>query len=252
MNTISGRILKCTSSVVRSMAILAISALAFSAPTHAKADEITIPNNYYIGNFAPFGALGNGYYQQVFSSSFFNEPISISRLSFFIPGYTADSGNTGFASGSYHISLSTTTIAVGALDPTNFQNNLGFNDAVFFEGNLNGGSSIIGTPFTYVPGDGNLLFSVKVSGRALDSALLSKQVGAFYRGDNDLGTSRGYYFPDFVDSYISDTSGLDIAFTFSKVQQANVPEPSTLLLLTLGLCALGLRGIKKDTAQRLL
>lgn len=47
-----------------------------------RADNLTAPDNFYIGNRLPFGQNGNLVYQQVYSSSFFAGPVDITALSF--------------------------------------------------------------------------------------------------------------------------------------------------------------------------
>lgn len=122
-----------------------------------RADNLTAPDNFYIGNRLPFGQNGNLVYQQVYSSSFFAGPVDITALSFFIASYAGP--NTGFADGEYYIGLSTTTKPVGGLDGDNLLSNIGTNNSTFLLGELNGRSTITGNPFFYDPADGNLLMT---------------------------------------------------------------------------------------------
>ena len=214
------------------------------------ADNLTAPDNFYIGNRFPFGQNGNVVYQQVYSSSFFSGTVDITALSFFIADYAGP--NTGFADGLYYISLSTTSKAVGGLDDTNLLSNLGSNNSTFFLGNLNGGSSISGTPFYYDPTQGNLLMTVVVTGNQpacqldANNSLSCAQQGLMWRAADDTGTSRAWFSPDLVQYgfplYGSDDSGLVTNFTYTAV-----PEPTSLLLLSTGLA--GVLGIVRRKAS---
>ena len=76
-------------------------------PMPAIGGAITAPNNFYVGNYLPFGARGNVTYQQVYASSFFTEPISISALTFHL---ATPWSSSGFVAGDYLVSLSTFTM----------------------------------------------------------------------------------------------------------------------------------------------
>ncbi len=202
------------------------------------ADTVTIPDNFYIGTYVPFGNCGNGTYQQVYDASLFPgpRPLIIDELTF----YRDTSGgpgnpNSGFGPGNYQISLSTTKKPVGGLDPYDLAGAIGNDNQIFFDRFLSGGSSISGTPFFYNPQKGNLLLTIVES----DKVLVHDQTGVFIRGDVDLGVSRAYYFPDVGAGppHNSNDAGLVTTFTFRTV-----PEPSTMLLLGSGL--LGLWGAK--------
>lgn len=165
------------------------------------------PENFYIANGLPFGAFGDGIYQQVYASSLFDGPIKITGLSFFIGEYTVPP-NLGFVSGTYTVSLSTTSVAVGALDPYNMDANVGADDKTVFSGTLNGGMTIDVKPFVYDPSEGNLLLTVEVANRL--SGIPS--VGNFWRADQGTGTSRAFNFSGA--GVGADNIGLVTLFTF--------------------------------------
>ena len=194
----------------------------------AFADNVTAPDNFYIGNRFPFGQNGTVLYEQVYSASFFANPVDITALSFFIADYAGP--NTGFADGEYYVSLSTTSKAVGGLDSTNLLSNIGNDNSTFFTGELNGGSTITGNPFYYDPSQGNLLMTIAVTGNEpacqLDSndSLSCAQQGLMWRAAVDTGTSRAWFSPDLVQFGFplsgADDGGLVTNFTYTPV-----PEP---------------------------
>ncbi len=222
--------------MIRHLSAIAL-ALGMTGVESAFADTITAPNNFYVGNGSPFGNIGDVDYQQVYSSAFFTEAIRITGIGFFIAPYAGT--NNGFASGNYVISLSTTSVAVGALDATNLSSNLGADNQMFFSGSLSGGYSISGAPFLYNPSQGNLLLSVHAENRGTDF-YSGNYEGLFWRADNSTGTSRAYYQPLLIQfsssPYGSDTSGLVTKFEFSPIP---APAPATLALLGLGLAGIG-------------
>jgi hypothetical protein len=176
-----------------------------SASSKNVAQALIAPTNFYLANSLPFGANGDGVYQQVYSSSLFSGPIKITGLSFFIGEYTVPP-NVGFVSGTYAVSLSTTSVAVGALDPNNMGANLGDDDKTVFSGSLNGGMTIDVKPFNYNPSQGNLLLTIEIT-----NGSSGVPGGNFWRAAFDTGTSRAYNFPW---GGGADNIGLTTLFTF--------------------------------------
>ena len=118
------------------------------------------------GNFYPFGGY-NGRYQQVYTASAFSGPITIKALKFF--NTQLNSGATAMASGTWTISLSTTSADWNTIS-SNFAANVGPDNTQVFSGNLSQswafGNTLtitLSTPFTFTPSKGNLLIDVTAS-----------------------------------------------------------------------------------------
>jgi hypothetical protein len=177
------------------------------------------------GNSFPFGydfGGTNTRYQQVYDASNFAGPIDIAKITFFktvVPGGS-------LASGDYTFSLSTTSVAVNALDPVNFDNNLGPDNQLFNVFTLAGGLaptelSFAGTPFDYDPTSGNLLLDIQIAGFSHSGG-----AAAF---DARNGTAGGIFSSahNFSSSPATDNFGLVTAF-------APVPEPTAAVLFGVG------------------
>lgn len=157
-------------------------------------------------------------YQQVYAASAFAGPTSISSLTFYYAPWRG--GSSLVISGTYSVYLSTTSAVVNAMDGVNLANNRG-SDWTWF-GTFSAGSDtnpqidISGIPFSYDPGNGNLLVEI------------------FGLGQVVTGNVQG------VNGYAQvDTDGIVMsrAVEYSTV----VPEPSSLLLLGGGLvCVAGI------------
>jgi hypothetical protein len=130
---------------------------------------IGLPANPNTGNCFPFGCAYNGHYQQVYTSSQFSGPVTITELYFYNTQY--NSGATAMNSGTWTISLSTTSANWNSLSPT-FSTNIGLDNTPVFSGNLDQSWAAFGdtvaivltTPFTYNPSLGNLLMTVVATG----------------------------------------------------------------------------------------
>jgi hypothetical protein len=205
--------------------LLGAAFLAFAGP--AGAVIIGQPADAGVGNCFPFGCTDRDgtpgtRYQQVYDSAQFSGSLLIDTISFFDAGF---SGNLN--SGTYTLSLSTTTQPVNALDLVTFDNNLGSDNQTFTVSVLAGGPvpsvlSFSGTPFLYNPGLGNLLLDVQIAGIAHSGG------ESFF--ECRCGTAAGIFSRahDFG-------SGFDDFGLVTEFEGSPVPEPTTVGLLGLGL-----------------
>jgi hypothetical protein len=217
--------------------------LLLAAPAMAGV-TIGLPADSNTGNCYPFGCAYNGEYQQVYNNGQFGGTITITSLEFFNTQVNYFNPST-MNSGSWTISLSTTSADWNSLDPT-FANNIGGNNTVVFSGNLFQPWSFpktlqinLSTPFTYDPLAGNLLMDVVVSGA-------TNTHGDLYfdtNGYNSVDIHNGYNtFLGRVYNLGEVNSGYGLVTGFNQ-PVSSTPEPSTLL--TLGSGILGLAGLAR-------
>ena len=239
------------------LAPLMIAAL-FAMP--AMAAEVVAPGGP--GNAqgpAPFRYYGSGgsNVQQIYSSSFFGAPSTISALSFrAYPG----AAPSGFFSNSFTISevmvrLTTTSLsaneASGLQPSTNFAANLGSGFTTVFSGPLTLTTAANGvnqpfdytinfsTLFNYDPTMGNLLLDVFIP----TSATVSGGGLGFLTFDNANTLNDGVrsvvnIFDGGSPTGLLDTSAAITSFTTSPIA-SGVPEPSTWAFMILGFGATG-------------
>ena len=206
------------------------------------------------GNCYPFGCTSLGVqfgwgpeYQQVYNSTDFSGPITISSLTFYNHNFIAPGISSQVDSGTFQISLSTTSAAVNGLDINTLSNNIGGDNTVVYDtslpslsgpGGIGGELTIpLSTPFTYDPSGGNLLLDVF----STDATISPNGFGAYldsYAGDapgdifsRTYSTSASYLPNDYNTNF-----GLVTGF---NVAAGAVPEPATWAMLMLGFGGLG-------------
>ena len=228
-----------TSSLRGLLVVAAVAVMAMATPS--KADVIVgQPADSGAGNCIPFGCTiaWTPEYQQIYAASQFSGPITITNLEFFNTQFqnTGASPNTG----TFTISLSTTSAAVNGLDPT-LAHNIGPDNTVVFEGSLpslSGGvmSLILSTPFTYDPTQGNLLMDVFSADAAQPFA------DFFFDTNSDSNGVFSRAWPGTQDP----NDGLVTGFSTGAV-----PEPSTWAMMLAGFAGLGFLGYRRTVKARL-
>ena len=216
----------------------------------ARADVIVVPNTLATveGNANNFGPFFNNSvrYQQVYSASQFPSstgPLMITQIAFRPDGSVANPSLT-LIFNSVQIDLSTTSSTPGTLSTT-FASNVGadnvtvFNSFVFLNAPVTGppggpkGFTVTFpiTPFIYNPSAGNLLLDVRAfeSGGGI-SAPLDAQSNSPFTAHVDAPSIAATSGSSFAD-------GLVTQFQFTPV-----PEPSTLVLGSLGVLLVGVGG----------
>jgi hypothetical protein len=193
------------------------------------------------GNVFPFGTPATPSpgtrYQEAYASTYFSSPISITGIDFFLQ----EGGAGSLYSGTYTLSLSTIAAGVGTLSPTNFDSNLGANNAVFETVALSGAApstlSFTGGPFNYDPSQGNLLLDIQISNGSAGNPVAQFQDG------NGTGPSTIVRYQNFGSS-VSPGFGLVTRFDFTTTT-SDVPEPGTWTLLGCGLAGLFVRRFRR-------
>jgi hypothetical protein len=222
--------------------LLIVCAVGLTA-MRASADGTLIvnsPADSGTGNCFPYGCAYVGEYQQVYASSAFTSggAITVTKLLFY--NTQSNNGATALNSGTWTISLSTTSATPATLSPT-FALNIGADNRQVFSGNLgqpwafgNTLTLTLSTPFTYNPSAGNLLMDVVASGTAAPSGSVYFDV----RAGSGTGsvTSRDYCnLVGCATGALNIGYGLVTGFAFGPAAATAVPAASTLSLILIGL-----------------
>ena len=208
--------------------VAALALVGSLATSTARADFIIAQNHSHDGwNVIPFTQDDPGRYQQVYTSSLFSRPVSISSIAFSIDQPSTYSANIT-------VRFTTTSTAVGALSSnldSNFATPLttAFSDPSFSQALIAGGSEVFGlvfdfssTPFVYDPADGNLLMDILIS----DQILTPLQFPAFTGfSQASGGTIHSRAWDTAALGQGSDAAGLRTKFEFEELFFP--PQPPT-------------------------
>ncbi len=222
--------------------------LATATPA-AAAYIVGLPADSGTGNCFPFGcnydSVGTEY-QQVYTSSLFTGPMTITGLDFY--NTQLDFGATAMNTGTFTISLSTTSADWNTLSGT-YANNIGGDNTQVFSGSLAQAwafgdtlTILFSTPFTYTPGPGaNLLLDVLATGTGAAGGSIY-----FDTNGNNGGNFNGNTFFGRVYTNGNVDAGYGLVTGF---ETSAVPEPSTFaMILGAGLATLAAARLRKRNA----
>ena len=236
--------------------LLIVCAVGLTA-MRASADGTLIANSPAdsgTGNCYPFGCPYDAEYQQVYANSQFTVgTFTITKLVFY--NTQRNGGAATLTSGTWTISLSTTSATPATLSPT-FAANIGADNRQVFSGNLSQpwafGNTLtitLSTPFTYNPSLGNLLMDVVASGTSAPNgnvyfdARVGSGTGSVTTRDfcfNGMGCTTGSLDVGY---------GLVTGFTYGTAVPTPAASTLSLILIGLGLFTVAYRARRGMTPQ---
>lgn len=195
-------------------------------------------------------SLGAGRYQQVYASSLFSAPVSITSVAFSTDVeylYSAD----------ISLRFTTTSSAVGALS-----GNLDGNFSVpltpvlsnaSFSQTIAAGQEAFGlrfdfaaNPFAFDPASGNLLMDLVIGNQLMTPA----EFPAFFGFSTGDGSASAYSRAWNSDIFGQGSDGWGLRTQFSYSQVAAIPEPETYAMLLAGLGLLGFMARRRSSGLR--
>ena len=216
--------------------------LAASNPAFASV-IVGLPADSGTGNCYPFGCnYVSSQYQQVYTQGAFSGPITITGLEFYNTQY--NSGATGMNTGTFTLSLSTTSADWNTLSSV-YANNIGGDNTQVFSGSLAqswafGDTLVIAfsTPFTYTPGPGaNLLLNIIATGTG-DAA------GDIYFDSN--GNNSGGFNGDTIMGRVYLSGSVNSGYGLVTGFDSAVPEPATFAMLGGGIALLAAVRLRRN------
>ena len=215
--------------------------LCFAIAVPAFADVIVgLPPDPGTGNCFPFGCSygqgGTGEYQQIYSSSQFSGPITITGLDFY--NTQVNFGASTMNSGTWTISLYTTPLDWNTIGSNYAANLVGAVGHQVFSGNLFQPWSFpktlaitLSSPFTYDPSMGALLMDITCTGCSAPGGNIYFDTNGFFVPNNFMSR---VYCPSGIpctDGVVNDGYGLVTGFITGQ----NTPEPASLVLFGSGI-----------------
>ena len=227
--------------------------LGLATFTSAVAGTIAVgaPADTGAGSCVPFDCNGpNEQFQQLYMNTLLSGPITITGLQFFNTQFNTTT--TTIDTGTFTVSLSTTTAAWNTLSTTQ-ANNIGGDSTQVFSGSLvqpwafgDTLSIPFSTPFTYTPGSSaNLLVDIGVTG------LGDRGIGEIFFDINGLNGGNFNGNTIFGQAYNGGTFGPGVHSGFGLVTgfetTSAVPEPMTISLVASGLAGISAMRRRKRT-----
>lgn len=207
---------------IKPLIIVAVFTIPLLAAAPASAN-IIVGGPATTNNIYPFGNYSNQQYQQLYGSSDFTAPITITGVQFFNTVF-----NDPYAqlpTGTFNFYLSTTSVTTTTLSSV-YSANIGVNNTLVYSGSISQpwtfGDTLtvnFSSPFTYSPLQGNLLLDITTS-------VFSLLHPVPFDASNSSAYSRAYTYNGL--NYVNIGYGLVTGFTA-------VPSPPSWLMMLTGL-----------------